>query len=146
MIKSRPQIKGNSATSKRSHRCIKLEITLESTQRFHIIALEGILWEQRKKEVNKKQEVRWQLSRKQRNSCTYKVDILTWNVLLGSPVMLPQETDYASAIPNLAICEINLVLDQLCPTHGPLEGFVRPSLGFLCGVSCPHTDNLSWFW
>jgi len=35
---------------------------------------------------------------------------------------------------------------QLCPTRGPVEGFVRPSLGFRCSKSIPHTDNLSLFW
>jgi len=34
------------------------------------------------------------------------------------------------------------ILGQLCPTRGPVEGFVRPSLGFRCGISSRHTDNL----
>jgi len=29
----------------------------------------------------------------------------------------------------------NLSLDQLCPTRGPVEGFVWPSLGFGCSKS-----------
>jgi len=29
-------------------------------------------------------------------------------------------------------------LDQLCPGHGPVEGFVRPSLGFRCSKSTLH--------
>jgi len=39
-------------------------------------------------------------------------------------------------------------LEQLCPTRGPVEGFVRPSLGFHCNRSnyilttCPYFDNL----
>jgi len=37
-------------------------------------------------------------------------------------------------------------LEQLCPTRGPVEGFVRPGLGFRCSVSSLHTDNLSLFW
>jgi len=32
------------------------------------------------------------------------------------------------------------------PACGPVEGFVRPSLGFGCSRSIPHTDNLSLFW
>jgi len=34
---------------------------------------------------------------------------------------------------------------QFCPTRGPGEGFVRPSLGFRCSTSSLHTDNLSLF-
>jgi len=34
-------------------------------------------------------------------------------------------------------------LEQLCPTRGPVEGFVRPSLGFRCGKSILHADKLS---
>jgi len=37
-------------------------------------------------------------------------------------------------------------LAQLCPTRGPVEGFVRPSLGFSCSESILHIDNLSLFW
>jgi len=39
---------------------------------------------------------------------------------------------------------------QLCPTRGPVEGFVRPSLGFRCSKSipilttCPCFDNLEF--
>jgi len=36
-------------------------------------------------------------------------------------------------------------LDQLCPTRGPVEGFVWPSLGVCCSESILHTDNLSLF-
>jgi len=36
-------------------------------------------------------------------------------------------------------------LDQLCPTLGPFEGFVRPSLGFSCSESILHTDNRPYF-
>jgi len=40
-------------------------------------------------------------------------------------------------------------LEQLCPTRGPVEGFVRPSLGFHCSKSilqyifttCPYFEN-----
>jgi len=41
-------------------------------------------------------------------------------------------------------------LEQLCSTRGmrvaccPVEGFVRPSLGFRCSKSILHTDNLSF--
>jgi len=41
-------------------------------------------------------------------------------------------------------------LKQLCPTRGPVEGFVRPSLGFCCSKStlqlttCPCYDNLEF--
>jgi len=38
-----------------------------------------------------------------------------------------------------------VALNQLCPTRGPVEGFVRPSLGLRCSKSIPHTDNLSYF-
>jgi len=38
-----------------------------------------------------------------------------------------------------------LMLDQLCPARGPVEGFVRPSLGVLCSENIVHTDNLSLF-
>jgi len=34
-------------------------------------------------------------------------------------------------------------IEQLCPTGGPVEGFVRPSLGFRCSISSLHTDSLS---
>jgi len=34
-------------------------------------------------------------------------------------------------------------LNQLCPTRGPVEGFVRPSLGVRCRKNILHTDNLS---
>jgi len=37
-------------------------------------------------------------------------------------------------------------LDELCPTRGPGEGFVRPSLGFRCSKSIVHTDNLFLIW
>jgi len=37
-------------------------------------------------------------------------------------------------------------LNQLCPTRGPVEGFVRPSLGVRCSKSILHTDNLSLIW
>ena len=37
-------------------------------------------------------------------------------------------------------------LSQLCPTRGPVEGFVRPSSGVRCSKSVLHTDNLSLFW
>ena len=50
-----------------------------------------------------------------------------------------------------------IVLGQLCPTHGPratcdpVEGFVRPNLGFICSESILHTltsspyfDNLEF--
>jgi len=40
----------------------------------------------------------------------------------------------------------NLALDQLCPTHSPFQGFMRPSLGFRCSKSILHTENLSLFW
>jgi len=36
-------------------------------------------------------------------------------------------------------------IEQLCPTRGPVEGFVRPSLGFRCSKSIPDIDNLSFF-
>jgi len=36
-------------------------------------------------------------------------------------------------------------LKQSCPTRGPVEGFVRHSLGFRCSKSIPHNDNLSLF-
>jgi len=36
--------------------------------------------------------------------------------------------------------------DQLCPTCGPFEGCVRPSLGFSCCGSILHVDNQSLFW
>jgi len=39
----------------------------------------------------------------------------------------------------------SFVIEQLRPTHGPVEGFLRPSLGFCCSKSIPHTDNLSLF-
>jgi len=44
----------------------------------------------------------------------------------------------------IAICWSKLALHQLCPTRatcGPIEGFVRPSLGFHCtkGVSYIQT-------
>jgi len=45
--------------------------------------------------------------------------------------------------------EWNLVfvsVDQLCPNRGPVEGFVRPSLGFRCSISGLHTENMSLFW
>jgi len=35
---------------------------------------------------------------------------------------------------------IPLSLDQLCPTHGPVDGFVRPSFGLRCSKSIVHTD------
>jgi len=38
----------------------------------------------------------------------------------------------------------NISLDQLCPARGPVEGFVRPSLGFSCNESILHTDNQSF--
>jgi len=37
-------------------------------------------------------------------------------------------------------------VDQLCPTRGPREGFVRPSLGFRCRKIILHTGNLPLFW
>jgi len=37
-------------------------------------------------------------------------------------------------------------LVQLCPTRGPVEGFVRPSLSFGCSERILHTDNQSLFW
>jgi len=37
----------------------------------------------------------------------------------------------------------NICLDQQCPTRGPVEGFVRPGLGFCCSKSIQYTDNLS---
>jgi len=39
-------------------------------------------------------------------------------------------------------------LDQLCPTRGPVDGFVRPSLDFRCSkisyilTTYPYFDNL----
>jgi len=42
-------------------------------------------------------------------------------------------------------------VDQLCPTRdpraacGPVEGCVRPSLGFRCSKSILYTDTLSLF-
>ena len=38
-----------------------------------------------------------------------------------------------------------LGLALLCPTRGPVEGFVRSRLGFRCSKSILHTDNLSLF-
>jgi len=35
-----------------------------------------------------------------------------------------------------------VVLIQLCLTHGPFDGFVRPSLGFRCTKSTPHCWQL----
>jgi len=43
-------------------------------------------------------------------------------------------------------CERCKHLRQLCPTRGPVEGFVRPSLGFGCSKIILHTDNLSILW
>jgi len=40
---------------------------------------------------------------------------------------------------------MNQFLIQLCPTRGPVEGFVRPSLGVRCGENILHTDSLSLF-
>jgi len=37
-------------------------------------------------------------------------------------------------------------LDQLCPTRGPVESFVRPNVGFRCSKSILYSDNLSLFW
>jgi len=36
-------------------------------------------------------------------------------------------------------------LQQLRPARGPVEGFVRLSLGFHCSISILNTDNLSYF-
>ena len=36
-------------------------------------------------------------------------------------------------------------LCQLCQTRGPVEGFVRPSLGFRCSKCILYTDNLPLF-
>jgi len=47
--------------------------------------------------------------------------------------------------------QVNVALDQLCPTsgpraaYGPFEGFVRPSLGFRCIKSILHTDTCPCF-
>jgi len=47
---------------------------------------------------------------------------------------------------------MHYALNQLCPTRGPwaacgpVEGFMRPSLGFCCSKSTLYTDNLSFFW
>jgi len=47
---------------------------------------------------------------------------------------------------------VAIALDQLCPTRGPraawdpVNGFVRPSLGFRCSKSILRTDNLSLLW
>ena len=41
---------------------------------------------------------------------------------------------------------IKYALLQLCPTRGPVEGFVRLSLGFLSRISSLHTDHLALFW
>jgi len=35
---------------------------------------------------------------------------------------------------------------QLCPTRGPVEGFVQRGLGFRSSKSTLHIDNLSIFW
>jgi len=40
---------------------------------------------------------------------------------------------------------ISKQLGQLCPSRGPVEGFVRPSLGFRCSKRILYTDNLSLF-
>jgi len=40
---------------------------------------------------------------------------------------------------------MRMVQVQLCPTRGPVEGFVRPSSGFRCSVGSMHADNLSLF-
>jgi len=39
-----------------------------------------------------------------------------------------------------------LSLKQLCPTRGPVEGFVRPSLGFRCSLSMAYTSALQQQW
>ena len=36
-----------------------------------------------------------------------------------------------------SLSSIWFCLDQLCPTRGPVEGFMRPSLGFGCSKSIP---------
>jgi len=36
-------------------------------------------------------------------------------------------------------------LDQLCPTCGPVEGIVRPNLGFRCSKSSLHTESIFIF-
>jgi len=54
----------------------------------------------------------------------------------------------SAPLKNLSFVVPTLVLplDQLCPTRGPVEGFVWPSLHFCYSKSILHTDNLSWFW
>jgi len=37
-------------------------------------------------------------------------------------------------------------MSNLRGTCGPVEGFVRPSLGFRCSKSILHTHSLSLFW
>jgi len=37
----------------------------------------------------------------------------------------------------------SVTLNKVFPARGPVEGFVRSSLGFRC-ISSPHTDNLSF--
>ena len=39
--------------------------------------------------------------------------------------------------------QIWVCLFQLCPTRGPVEGCVQPSLGIRCSISNVHSDNLS---
>jgi len=41
--------------------------------------------------------------------------------------------------------ELFVTLEQLCPTRGPVEGFVRSSSGVLCSTNILHTDNPSLF-
>ena len=43
-----------------------------------------------------------------------------------------------------------MALEQLCPTRGPVEGFVRPTFGFAVVkvvyilTTCPYFDNLEF--
>jgi len=52
-------------------------------------------------------------------------------------------------VKNTSLQLATQALTQLCPTRGPVEGFVRPSLGFHCNRSdytlttCPYFDNLN---
>jgi len=60
----------------------------------------------------------------------------------------PGVASYAATTLNVPrfLYDAKFLTIQLRPTRGPIEGFVRPSLGFRCSKSILYSDNPSLFW
>jgi len=74
-----------------------------------------------------------------------KMPILA-NTFFDPQISLSQHFEQRNCNLPRFLYDVRFLTVQLCPTRGPTNGFVRPSLGFRCSKSILYSGNLSLFW